>query len=40
MKKRWANEYKLNQEKMRTYNKEILRHHKNSKEEMYICFFM
>ena len=35
--KKQANEYKFNQEKMKTYNKEILRHDKNSKEEMYIC---
>ena len=35
--KKQTNECKLNQEKMKTYNKEILRHDKNSKEEMYIC---
>ena len=35
--KRWGDEYKLNQEKMKTYNKEISRYDKNSKEEMYIC---
>ena len=35
--KKQANEYKVNQEKMKTYNKEILSYDKNSKEEMYIC---
>ena len=30
-------EYVLNQEKMKTYNKEILKHNRNSKEPVYIC---
>ena len=30
-------EFNLNQERIKTYNKEILRHNKNSKEERYIC---
>ena len=30
-------EYELNQERMKTYNKEILRHNRNPKEAVYIC---
>ena len=33
-------EYELNQEKMKTYNKEILRHNRNPKEPVYICMFI
>ena len=39
--KKWIGEakleYELNQEKMKTYNKEILRHNRNPKESLYIC---
>ena len=30
-------EYELNQEKMKKYNKEVLRHNRNPKEPVYMC---